>query len=151
MAVNWESGDCQAYKDAIAVAKDADGEFDHTVKEWRDFADLREALIWAMLVIGYPPKSGWGISDKNWEAVYARLYIYERIRGTACRVFGDRGSVYFQPEEVYSMIGLSVNAGNKSDAEFKKRMFQIGTEEAEFNLKYYRRELAESEENEATG
>ena len=125
MSVSWQDTDSPARLKAHAAAN-ASGEFDHTVPTWDIYCDLREALIWALLITGFPPKSGWGINDKNWKELYRRLQILERVNG-CYRIYnnGDHGtrSVWFSPEEIRSMVGLSVNAGNKSDAEFKKYIF----------------------------
>ena len=42
--------------------------------------------------------------------------------------------MYFTPEEIESMIGFSVNAGNKSDAEFKKWVMNTLTTVADQRL-----------------
>ena len=122
MSVSWQDSTSPARVKAIAAAE-ASGEFDHTVPTWGVYADLREALIWALLITGFPTKSAWEITERNWQAVYERLCILEQVNG-CFRIYnnGDRKSrsVFFSPEEVRSMVGLSVNAGNKSDAEFRK-------------------------------
>ena len=111
MSVNWECGPCSAYQTAK--------EFDEDSTEWREFCVLRDALIWALLVTGFPPKSAWKITPENWEEIFHRLFIVEKIGGPYRT--GPKGkAVKFTPEEVHSMIGLSVNAGNKSETEFYK-------------------------------
>ena len=123
MSVHWEAGETSAHKLAYKAAC-ASGEFDHTVPSWDIYCDLRHALIMALLVTGFPAKSSWQITEQNWKAVYVRLQILERIIGCQRRYNNGAGNptrdMYFTPEEVKSMIGLAVNAGNKSDAEFKK-------------------------------
>ena len=143
MAVHWECGETSAHKHAIAAAKKS-GEFDHTVPTWDIYCNLREALIWALLVTGFPNRSNWAITESNWEDLYTRLYIHERVNG-CCRVY-DNGvhnvrEVYFQPEEIHSMIGMSVNAGSKTDAEFKKYIFKKLEEFGESRLDYYKTHL----------
>jgi len=124
MSVSWKDETSEARLKAHAAAHES-GEFDCEVKEWSDYCDLREALIWALLITGFPPKSGWGITEQNWQQVYGRLHILERVND-AYRIFNPANGedevrrVYFTAEEVHSMIGMTVNAGNKSDAEFKK-------------------------------
>jgi len=137
MSVNWEDKTSPARLYAIAAAE-ADGEFNPDVPTWGIYADLREALIWALLITGFPTKSAWQITESNWQQLYKRLSILERING-CYRIYnnGDHAtrSVWFTPEEIRSMVGLSVNAGNKSDAEFKKYIFGKLMERAEENLR----------------
>lgn len=122
MSVNWEDNSSPARLKAHAAANES-GEFDHTVPTWDIYCDLREALIWALLATGFPAKSEWAITEKNWEALYARLHVLERVNG--CQRRYNNGShktrdMFFTVEEVKSMVGLSVNAGNKTDTEFRK-------------------------------
>lgn len=138
MAVHWDCAECAAYDSARAAAE-AGGEFDHTVKEWDEFCDLREALIWALLVTGFPSKSGWAITKSNWKEVFIRLSTYERAQG-CMRVYSPAEGetkprkVWFTPEEVHSMIGLSVNAGNKTDTEFRNHLYRMLSEDAVMQL-----------------
>ena len=134
MAVNWECSECEAYLTAKKFADDS--------KEWREFADLREALIWGLLCTGFPPKSDWAITEKNWEQVYTRLRIKENVQGCS-RIYhpaseGEKPrKMWFTPEEVHSMIGLGVNAGNKSDTEFKNWCYKAMAEEPEAGLRLF--------------
>jgi hypothetical protein len=134
MAVNWECSECEAYLTAKKFADDS--------KEWREFADLRESLIWALLVTGFPPKSEWAITEKNWEQVYARLKALETVSG-AYRIYtplkkGEpRRKVYFTPEEIHSMIGLAVNAGNKSPTEWKNWLVNRIAEDSDAALRLF--------------
>jgi hypothetical protein len=125
MSVNWKDTDSEARVYAYAAAMES-GEFDSEGTTWSIYCDLREALIWALLATGFPPNSDWGITKKNWEQVYLRLAIWETARGCS-RTYnnGDNASreVFFTPEEIRSMIGFSVNAGTKTNAEFKKFIF----------------------------
>lgn len=139
MSVNWQDTDSPARIKALAAAE-ASGEFDCEVPTWDIYCDLREALIWALLITGFPPKSGWGITEKNWEQVYKRLYVVERIGAIGCYRRYNNGrynstrDMYFTPQEVKSMIGLSVNAGNKTDAEFRKYVISRLMEDASQSL-----------------
>lgn len=125
MSVNWQDSTSPARLKAIAAAK-VSGEFDPAVPTWRNYADLRESLIYALLVTGFPPRSAWAITEGNWQELFKRLHMVERVGGCR-RVYnnGNRASreVFFTPEEVKSMIGLEVNAGNKSDTEFKRYLW----------------------------
>lgn len=130
MSVSWNAGDTSAHKIARKAAN-ASGEFDPTVKEWEEYTDLREALIWALLIVKFPPNSGWGITESNWREIYSRLYILEHATDNCYRVYNvpdkddptragrDVRKVYFTPAEIHSMIGMTVNAGNLSSAKFK--------------------------------
>ncbi len=136
MSVNWKDSTSPARRKAHDAAM-VSGEFDPSVPTWMIYADLREALIYALLMTGFPPKSGWRITQGNWEQIYCRLHILERVRG-CYRVYnnGDLPSrkMYFTPQEIRSMVGLSVNAGNKSDAEFRKAIMLSLTEDAKGKL-----------------
>jgi hypothetical protein len=127
MSVNWEDSTSPARLKAVEAAN-ASGEFDSTVPTWDIYCDLREALIWALLITGFPPKSGWGLNEDNWKAIYCRLQILERVNGCSRRYNNGAGNptrdMYFTALEVESMVGLSVNAGNKTDAEFKKDIWK---------------------------
>lgn len=137
MSVNWQDSTSPARLKAVEAAN-ASGEFDHTVPTWDIYCDLREALIWAMLTVGFPPKSGWGINEDNWKAIYVRLQILERVTGCRRKYSNGYGNptrdMYFTPDEIKSMIGFSVNAGNKTDAEFKKHIWNKLLEGATDNL-----------------
>jgi hypothetical protein len=102
--------------------------------ERREFTCTPEGTRW-----GFPPRSSWGITDQNWEEIYCRLQILERVTGCKRRYRnGNRKprDMYFQPEEIRSMIGLSVNAGNKSNAEFKAMIWRKLKEEATDKLNF---------------
>ena len=136
MSVNWQDSTSPARLKAVTAANES-GEFDHTVPTWSIYADLREALIYALLMTGFPGRSEWAITEDNWRAVYVRLQILEQVRG-CYRVYnngaGTPRSMWFTPEEIKSMVGMSVNAGNKTDAQFRKRMFDLMTEDATAQL-----------------
>ena len=139
MAVNWQDSTSPARVKAIAAAEES-GEFDHTVPTWDIYCDLREALIWALLSTGFPAGSEWAINDKNWEAIYVRLQILERVTGSR-RVYnnGDHKTreMFFTPAEIKSVIGLSVNAGNKTEAQFKKWIMNQMFDDAKVKLEAF--------------
>lgn len=139
MSVSWKDTDSEARKYAYNAAMKS-GEFDQTVPAWDIYCDLREALIWALLLTGFPKGSDWTLNENNWREVFKRLSITERITG--CYRTYDNGhrkprKMYFQPEEVKSMIGLSVNAGNKTETEFKNYIWKRLMEGAESELHAY--------------
>jgi hypothetical protein len=144
MAVHWDCSECALHHSALAKANES-GTFDHTVKEWDEYTDLREALIWALLITKFPNKSDWKITEKNWEEVYRRLHILERVSG-AYRMYHmgkdqpDR-KMYFTPEEVHSMIGMSVNSGTQTEAEFKTYIYKQLAGDANRSLAKYKEEL----------
>ena len=151
MAVNWDCGDCAAHHKAMEAAM-VSGEFDYTVKEWDEFTDLREALIWALLVTKFPDKSSWKITEKNWKEVYVRLNILEKVR-SCYRIYSvpdkndptkasrtEKRKVYFSPEEVHSMIGMAVNAGNTTDRKFQCTIYNMLREGADRSLEAYEKE-----------
>ncbi len=132
MSVTWEDSTSTARLKAIAAAEES-GEFDPDNLTWREYADLREALIMALLSTGFPPRSAWAITESNWQQVFKRLQILESTGG-CYRIYNNGNkpsrSVFFTPEEVRSMIGLEVNAGNKSDTEFKNTIWRYVEEDA---------------------
>jgi hypothetical protein len=112
MSIRWDCSDTAAF--------DAVSEHDADSDKWRDYCNLRDSVIYAMLVVGFPAKSEWKITNSNWKEVYARLHMYER--GTYAWRTLNLEPVYFTPDEIKSLVGLEVNAGNKTDAEFTKSL-----------------------------
>jgi hypothetical protein len=108
MSVNWDSTKCEA----VAKAREAstvDGVFNPDHESYVEMCQVREGLIYALLLTGFPPKSQWAITEKNWEEVYRRLFIVARAYD----------AIGFTIDQVKSFIGLAVNAGNKTEAEFR--------------------------------
>jgi len=144
MAVQWECGETAAHKHAIKAQEDAGIGFDDNdcweriTPTWDIYTDLREAVIWGLCVVGFPPDSQWKITEDNWKEVFKRLYIYEQITGCS-RIYnnGDHKvrKMYIEPEEIYSLIGMAVNAGNKTNAEFYKAMMVRPIDGAEYALR----------------
>jgi hypothetical protein len=141
MSVNWQDSTSPARLKAVEAAH-VSGEFDPTVPTWSIYADLREALIYALLITGFPPRSktckgNWAITEDNWQQLFIRLSILEKVRG-CYRVYnnGTKKSrkMFFTPAEIKSMIGLSVNAGNLTDAAFNKRIMFALSEESKSKL-----------------
>lgn len=125
MSVRWDAGKTEAHKQADKHDEDS--------KEWREFCALRESLIYAMLVIGFPLGSEWKITNSNWKQVFKRLHMFERATYSWRSMSDKKGNierVYFTPDEIKSMVGLEVNAGSKSDAEFNKMVIKAMTENA---------------------
>lgn len=133
MSVSWKDDCSPARKKA-----EASGDFSDDNAVWMEYVDLRESLIWALLRTGFPPRSQWAITEDNWQQLYIRLQILESV-GACYRSYnnGDKPprDVYFTPEEVRSMVGLEVNAGSKSDAEFKNTIWKMLNESANDKLK----------------
>jgi len=114
MAVNWQCTTCAAYIEAKEFGLESD--------EWNAFANLRQALIYALLATEFPKDSDWAITEGNWEETYCRLDMLERVNGSMRST--DKESIYLTPKEVHSMIGLSVNAGTQSRKDFSKRLIR---------------------------
>jgi hypothetical protein len=130
MAVNWQSGECAAYKSAVAEYID-DADYVDQPEIWKEFIHLRDHLIWTLLVVQFPT-GDWAITEKNWEDVYFRFRVYERLtqnyRQEKDPVCGSR-PLYTKPDEIHSMIGLRVNAGDCTTFKFWSHIHQIAERE----------------------
>ena len=139
MAVHWDCSECQAYADAKAADDAADTEKGES-DEWQAFAVMRESLIWALLSAKFPPGS-WKITEKNWKEVFKRINMLERAT-EAWRTKPDaerkrRIPVYFKPDEIRSMIGMSVNAGDQTDRQFDKMLLDRLRRDTDQTLRYW--------------
>lgn len=145
MSVNWECTDCQAYKDAMA--------FDEDSKEWVEFVGMRDSMIYATLVTGYP-KGEWAITQKNCHEMFRRMNIVEQVFGAYRRGAIKDGTgnvdgfkpVYFTYAEVRSMIGLHTNAGTKTDVAFRSHIYQCLKNKANERLNQQLDEMCEAQE-----
>ena len=117
MAVHWDCKNCAAYHEIKPLGDD-----DPKVDEFRW---LRDSLIYALLVTGFPPKSPWKITEANVDEVFTRLNALEKIGGAYRTRFSSNEEIPFTYDELKSMIGLAVNAGNKSKTEFLKTLWNI--------------------------
>ncbi len=136
MSVNWQCGECEAYKEAK--------KFDEESDEWKTFCNLRYTL--AMILVGTEfPTGPWIITKENWEAVFTRVHIWEQVLGSMRVGMGidsdtekeTKYDIFFTPEEIYSMIGFGVNAGNKTDAKFKLHVYQVMERKAQVEIQKY--------------
>ena len=135
MSLNWNCGETAAYKEAMAKAEECNSDELND-----DFIDLRETLIWATLMTGYPKGSRWEITEENWEVMFERLHIVERVFGAYRFTFTEnqtRKPLYITPDDVKSFIGLRTNAGNKSAAEFNKMVMNKLKENARNKMEDY--------------
>lgn len=116
MSLNWSVSKVKNWQEVCYV-----GEGDE-----RRLAGKIEGLLWALLVIGFPP-GPWEINEDNWQEVFKRMHIYEKVSGPMCQKVVDGKPVDspFKADEIKALIGLSCNAGCRSKAEFKKKMFEI--------------------------
>lgn len=150
MAVNWDCAECAAHHSALAKANES-GEFDHTVKEWDEYTDLREALIWALLITKFPANSKWKITENNWEETYRRLHALERVNGCYREYFMGKDEpvrkVYFTPAEIHSMIGMKVNAGNQSLATWKTYLHKQFAMRADNEINKFKEQQNETDSN----
>ena len=128
MSVHWNHAECKAYQEAK--------EYDDDSPEWTAYSRLLQSLVWGLLIAKFPSKSGWAITEENWQTVYQRLYIVERAFGPY-RTYNSKPSDYFTPAEIHSMVGLQVNAGNQSDAEFNKHIIRSMNESSNRRLRRY--------------
>ena len=110
MSVTYNYGTCEAYL-AAKEHEDDSG-------EWRDFTLLLSTMVMMLLVVKFPKDSEWGITDSNWRDVFSRFRRFEIVDG-AWRYL-QKQPRKITPQEVRSMIGLRVNAGNQTQAQFEK-------------------------------
>lgn len=85
--------------------------------KWHPVGD---AIVWATLVIGVSE-----ITAKNYQQVFERLSLYQRITGPLLE-YADDVKVYVTLEDVQAFIGLSTNAGRMTDAEWLKHAASLG-------------------------
>ena len=127
MSVNWKCSDCEAFK-AIKEL----GDEDEAVQEFRW---LRDSLIYALLATGFPSKSPWEITEGNVDEVFLRLSSLEKIGGAYRVRHSTQEDIPFTYDEVRSMIGLRVNAGNKSHTEWLRHLWTIHKDNAKHQIK----------------
>lgn len=156
MPVRWEAGDTAAHQSAHKAAHTT-GEFDSENPEWSAYYHLREALINVLLIVQFPADSTWAITEKNWEEMFTRVYIYEHMNDCCRRFFvedpdnpgkvhpTERREEWFTPEEIHSMIGLRVNAGGMSDTKFANKMIKILRHDAAGSIARFKRNLNKGE------
>lgn len=77
---------------------------------------LTTAIIFSTMVVGLG-----SITKENAPKFYRRLHAYERLNGAYIAV--PDGPGYITPEQVLQHIGLKVNVGDETDAQFRKRTF----------------------------
>ena len=138
MSVTWQCTDCEAYIKAK--------EFDDDSTEWNTFARMRESLIWIMLVVKFPPKGSWAISDDNWKEIYTRINMFETARGayrSNTNMDADIIDIFFTPAEIFSMINLQVNAGHQTSLQFAKDLADRMRDDAERDIGKFERQYEE--------
>jgi hypothetical protein len=119
MSVRWDASDCEAQLAADKLHQFSD--------ERNKYRDMRDSLIYALLTTKFP-KGNWEITDSNWKEIYKRINILEkttyawRSRETGNGVYKE---VFFTPAEIFSMIGLRVNAGNQTTGQFMKQVWSM--------------------------
>lgn len=127
MALNWNIG---AIADVEKLHNTGAGSFPKGSPEDMAGDDewaITEKLIWMTMILGIPR-----ITEKNVEKFTHRFFMYEKVCGT---VLGKRDeNKVLQPmvgsEQIRRRVGLSTNASSKTDAEFKKFMWEKLEEEA---------------------
>ena len=137
MAVNARWTDCPLYIKVKAL-EEGDPNFEDA---WAYFNNLSYVLSMALVGVQFPEKdendydTPWAITKDNWEEVFIRLSIWEHLWGALRIVLDDElegkpisEAKYLDPAEIQGMIGMSVNAGTRCDAEFGVAIYD--------NLKY---------------
>ena len=154
MAVQSRWTTCPAYIKAKATKEGSD--------EWAYFSNLSYTLSMALVGVRFPqakrdmmmhnePEPAWGITEDNWKECFVRISVWEHLFGSF-RMGWDNDlpqdgppeptpvDLPFAPEEIVSMIGLSVNAGTQTDEEFGQHMYQNMKRKAQDKLRKYLRE-----------
>lgn len=91
---------------------------------------VTDALIWVLgLFVGIPE-----INEKNAEKVFLRIRIYEKVWGPFL-TGKPADSPYFTWEEVHSHVGLKTNGTLRTDAQYRKWIFEQLHARAEEDLK----------------
>lgn len=75
------------------------------------------SLIWATISVGINE-----ITPKNVDEFYARLHLYEKLRGTWTLVDGKPN--YIKPDDLKKFIGLSTNAGSLTRTKFNSQVLK---------------------------
>lgn len=92
---------------------------------WSRFHPWVDAVL--MTSISIMPKPGWGITEKNVEAFVERLMIYQVAVGPLLQGMNDKGEieeVYVTPEQVRSLVGLTVNVSTVNDSAFRATLMR---------------------------
>lgn len=134
MALQWNLSQCKTWQSTFAL----DGEGKEIIVDGkRQFADEEKSdelwgniqTIGMMLInLGFPDGE-WGINDENWQEVYTRVYMAEKAMGAMRKQWDDElkisHNVYFQPIEIYELIGAKINSGNKTNLQADKVIAKI--------------------------
>ena len=95
------------------------------------------ALIVIMMNIGYTE-----ITKDNWEDVWRRVYIYEKLLGARRKQTfeGNALDLFFRPEQIWAHIGLKTNFGIKSFSEFAYSIMKGPVKDAEQQMWKFKEE-----------
>ncbi len=152
MAIKWADGKCAARNKAYEKACES-GEFDGESDAWDEYTDLREALIWGLVLVKFPPKCNWTITENNWQEIFLRLNMVETSLGCYRRLLdgGKMLDVFFSPEEIQSMIGFEVNAGNQGRAACNNQITTRLLDNARAKLNRFLKKQEETNETDSKG
>lgn len=130
MPIRWNCEECKAWQEVKGLPEDN--------IHLTNFGHLRYTLSNILIAVGFPPGE-WVITRGNWQEVYTRVYMWERIfGGMRNQIVDDKmEQVYFMPQEIYSMIGFHVNAGTKTKTEFQETICHVMRAQAERNISDY--------------
>ena len=92
-------------------------------------------LVWLTMSIGIRY-----ITEKNFEQFFHRVFIYEHAVG-ASRYDKDRNEKFFTLQEVHDNIGLRSNADERTEANFRKMIFENLMDGAERAADYEKEEI----------
>ena len=107
---------------SFKACKNIDGKniYDHPndPEKWHPVA---EALAFVTMTIGIG-----SITEKNADKFFERLSLYQAVTGPLIR-YGDGTKTYITLEDVKDYIGMTTNASNYGDAQWKKRIIEIAS------------------------
>jgi hypothetical protein len=97
--------------------------------EGRNVRPATESLFLLMYKLGVQR-----ITAENWEEVFRRCSIYQRVAGTTHRGPYGRDPLYATPEHVFRHIGMRVTVKPLTNAAFDKEIIKLLTTDARESL-----------------
>jgi hypothetical protein len=118
MGLHWSVEDVADFEEVCLMTAPADDRMRGVAKGDRVLRPLTHALVMMGMGVGLG-----GITAKNWREWYARLSFLDRLNGPLL-TGDDGGPRRFTPEDVFTHVGLTVNVGRETRAQWLKRIGQ---------------------------